>query len=145
MTSPANAFAPRVAMLGEQQLQFRESGHGASITHVLLHGIGSGSASWVQQLDVVADASALRVLAWDAPGYAGSSALSPAEPTATDYAQQLWAWLDVLGCHTPIVLVGHSLGALMAASAAALQPARIARLVLLSPARGYAATPAAER
>ena len=96
-------------MLGEQQLQFRESGHSATITHVLLHGIGSGSASWVQQLDVVADASALRVLAWDAPGYASSSPLTPAEPTAADYGLRLWAWLDALACSTPITLVGHSL------------------------------------
>lgn len=145
MTSPADAFALCVSRLGEQQLQCRDSGRCATLTHVLLHGIGSSSASWIKQLEAVADSPALRVLAWDAPGYAGSSALPMAEPTAADYAQRLWAWLDGLGCHSPIVLAGHSLGALMAASAAALQPGRIARLVLLSPARGYAAAPAAER
>ncbi len=145
MTAPDPTFAPRLSRHGGQQTQYRASGASATISHVLLHGIGSGSASWSQQLAAVADSARLRLLAWDAPGYASSSALAGAEPSAADYAQRLWAWLDALGCAAPVVLVGHSLGALMAASAAALQPQRIARLVLLSPARGYAAAPAAER
>jgi pimeloyl-ACP methyl ester carboxylesterase len=57
----------------------------------------------------------------------------------------LWAWLDALSSGSPVVLVGHSLGALMAASAAQAQPERVARLLLLSPARGYGDAPAAER
>jgi len=45
----------------------------------------------------------------------------------------------------PLTLVGHSLGALMAARAALLAPARVARLVLLAPAQGYANADAALR
>ena len=145
MTSPDDAFPPRITEFDNKRQRYCASGDAAQVTHVLLHGIGSGSASWAQQLAAVADTSALRVLAWDAPGYASSSPLVPAEPTAADYARRLWAWLDALGCDAPITLVGHSLGALMATSAAALQPGRIARLVLLSPARGYALAPPAER
>ena len=145
MTPPDDAFPPRITEFDNQRQRYCASGDAAQVTHVLLHGIGSGSASWARQLTAAADAPALRVLAWDAPGYAGSSPLVPPEPAAADYAQRLWAWLDALGCDAPITLVGHSLGALMAASAAALQPERIARLVLLSPARGYALAPPAER
>ena len=108
----------------------------AGVTHVLLHGIGSASGSWVRQLDR-ARGLPLRVLAWDAPGYGGSDPVKADWPRAGDYAERLWAWLDALGAHTPVTLVGHSLGALMAARAAVQAPQRVQRLVLLSPAAGY--------
>jgi pimeloyl-ACP methyl ester carboxylesterase len=107
---------------------------------VLLHGIGSGSASWVYQLDTADASGAVQVLAWDAPGYADSTALPMAQPTAQDYAQRLWAWLDARGLQR-VRLVGHSLGAIMAASAARLQPERVANLILLVPAQGYGPAP----
>ncbi len=110
---------------------------------VLLHGIGSGSGSWVRQLE--AFGSTHHVLAWDAPGYGESQPLPMAQPRAQDYAQRMWAWLDALGALQPVTLVGHSLGALMAAAAAGLQPLRVARLVLLSPAQGYGRAPAGVR
>ena len=117
----------------------------AQATHVLLHGIGSASASWVAQLHAASARADCSVLAWDAPGYGDSTALQPAHPTAQDYAERLWAWLDALKVTAPITLVGHSLGALMAARATTQAPQRVARLVLLSPARGYGNAPAAER
>jgi pimeloyl-ACP methyl ester carboxylesterase len=127
-------------------------------THVLLHGIGSASASWVEQLTQVQSGArpSLRVLAWDAPGYGlganggGSASLTMSSPTAVNYAERLWAWLDALADAetypvSPVTLVGHSLGCLMAASAACLKPARVKHLVLLSPAQGYARATSAER
>ena len=125
-------------------IAYRQAGRGA-ITHVLLHGIGSASASWDAQLAWAQDRSDVGVLAWDAPGYGASTPVGPLKPQASDYAARLWAWLDALSCGSPVVLVGHSLGALMAASAAQAQPERVARLLLLSPARGYGDAPAAER
>src|SRR5690606_24690024 len=56
---------------------------------------------------------------------------------ASDYAARLSALLDALEAPS-CVLVGHSLGAITAA-AAARTDARIRRLVLISPARGYGA------
>ncbi len=108
---------------------------------ILLHGIGSGSGSWLHQLQ---DESLGRVLAWDAPGYADSSALKLDQPAAADYAQVLWAWLDALQMNQ-VHLVGHSLGCIMAASAARLHPARVKALTLLSPAQGYGTAPEAVR
>ena len=125
-------------------IAYRQAGRGA-ITHVLLHGIGSASASWDAQLAWARDRSDVGLLAWDAPGYGASTPVGPLEPQASDYAARLWAWLDALSCHSPVVLVGHSLGALMAASAAQAQPGRVAGLLLLSPARGYGDAPTAER
>jgi pimeloyl-ACP methyl ester carboxylesterase len=126
-------------------VQHRHAGQAAAVTHVLLHGIGSASASWAYQLAAAAQSSTLKLLAWDAPGYGLSTPLTAAQPHATDYAQRLWDWLDALQVQTPVDLVGHSLGALMAARAARLQPARVRRVVLLSPARGYGDASAAER
>jgi pimeloyl-ACP methyl ester carboxylesterase len=123
---------------GRAVLRYREAGSSQDIQVplVLLHGIGSGSASWVYQLDTAHTSHELRVLAWDAPGYADSTGLKPRIPLAQDYAQSMWAWLDALGVRK-VRLAGHSLGCLMAASAARLQPDRIAALTLLAPAQGY--------
>ena len=126
-------------------LQYRQSGLAAQVTHVLLHGIGSSSASWVAQLCAAEGSADLHLLAWEAPGYGESTPVAPASPVAADYAVRLWSLLDALDVHTPVVLVGHSLGCLIAASAAVLQPTRVQRLLLLSPARGYGDAPTAER
>jgi len=126
-------------------IQFRSAGAGSQVTHVLLHGIGSASASWAYQLGAAVGRQDVRVLAWDAPGYGRSGHLSMPEPLAQDYAERLWAWLDAMYVTQPVVLAGHSLGALMAASAARLQPASVSRLLLLAPARGYGDASDAER
>lgn len=121
-----------------------------SLAIVLLHGIGSGAASWLYC--ALALAPAAHVVAWDAPGYGESTPLAPPAPCAADYAERLGELLIELGLRD-CVLVGHSLGALMAAayahrsgaahtmpdgeSTAAAQ--RVRRLLLISPARGYGA------
>jgi pimeloyl-ACP methyl ester carboxylesterase len=145
-------FAPERMAVGDATVQFRRarSAHAAeTVTHVLLHGIGSASGSWLAQLQQAGASQqvACHVLAWDAPGYGNSTALSMETPVAADYALRLWQWLDAMGAQAaaPLTLVGHSLGALMAAAAAGMASARAARLVLLAPAQGYARADAAER
>ena len=116
---------------------WRGAGDAAAPVMVLLHGIGSASASWLAQLDAAAQGDLLpRLIAWDAPGYGTSDALIPQEPNAEDYAQRLWALLDALQI-TTVHLAGHSLGAMMAAAAARMHPGRVHSLTLLSPAQGY--------
>jgi pimeloyl-ACP methyl ester carboxylesterase len=126
--------------VGERTLQqcYREAGslQSTPVPLVLLHGIGSGSASWVCQLEAAQSQQRAHVVAWDAPGYAYSSPVCSVEPLAHEYGQRLWDWLDALGM-TQVHLVGHSLGCIMAASAARLQPHRVTALTLLAPALGY--------
>ena len=89
---------------------------GAGVALVFLHGIGSAARSWHHQVAVFSDR--FRVVAWNAPGYAGSTAPRNRVPSAGDYAVALSGLLNVLEidrCH----LVGHSLGTLMAARFAA--------------------------
>jgi pimeloyl-ACP methyl ester carboxylesterase len=119
---------------------YSEAGAGAPL--VLLHGIGSAARAFDDQLAGLSDR--LHVIAWDAPGYGGSTPLAPESPRAADYAAALAAMLDALdipACH----LLGHSLGTLIAASFAADHPERILSLTLASVAAGQARLPAAER
>ncbi len=142
------------------QIGYRQSGAAAQPTHVLLHGIGSSSANWLAQLEAAGLNPTFSLLAWDAPGYGASDALPMDAPSAADYAQRVWVWLDAMDARraqdaksdaasaavaSSFILVGHSLGCLMAASAAAQQPQRVGRLILLAPAQGYARAPADER
>lgn len=122
----------RIVAAGAGSVSSRESGTGTPLA--LLHGIGSGSGSWVHQLEGLA--ARHRVIAWDAPGYGGSTPLSQESPHAADYAGALASFLDALGVDR-LVLASQSLGALMAASFARAHPSRVRGLVLLSPARGY--------
>ena len=107
---------------------------------VLLHGIGSNARSWAEQLAGLGDVR--RVLAWDAPGYGDSTPVAPPRPTAADYAERLARFLDGLGLDR-IVLLGHSLGALVAGSFTATRPERVERLILANPALGHRTDPAA--
>jgi pimeloyl-ACP methyl ester carboxylesterase len=136
-------FAERIIAVGDGAVSFRECGRGPAI--VLLHGIGSGAASWLHcALGLARDA---RVIAWDAPGYGKSTPLSNASNTATtagDYAALLAGFIDALGIDD-LLLVGHSLGALMAAAYASSPRSRARGLVLLSPAQGYGSPARSER
>lgn len=106
---------------------------------VLLHGISSGSASWLEVALRLSEQT--KVLAWDAPGYGESTPLAAASPTDADYASRLRELLLALGL-TDALLVGHSLGALMAMAYAREWGAP--GMVLISPARGYGAADQAD-
>lgn len=113
---------------------------GSGLPIVLLHGIGSRSFSFAP---LIAALDARRtVMAWDAPGYGGSAPLQNAAPLAGDYVAALFAALDAAGI-ARCDLVGHSLGTLVAAHAAASEPSRVRRLMLLSPTKGYGGVPGA--
>lgn len=105
---------------------------------VLLHGIGSNAASFTPLLPHLPEY--LRVIAWNAPGYGGSAPLEKDWPQAQDYAAALTEFLDRLGIKR-CALLGHSLGALMAASFAAGAANRVSHLTLAAPAIGHGVTP----
>ena len=127
-----------VVLAAGGQVSVRECGtaQGDTLPLVCLHGIGSGSASWLEAALMLSRRT--RVIAWDAPGYGESTPLPLDTPRGVDYAQRLHALLDAMGIQR-CVLVGHSLGALMAAPAVRQGAERFAALALISPARGYGA------
>jgi pimeloyl-ACP methyl ester carboxylesterase len=124
----------RAVVAGGRTMAYREAGRGPAL--VLLHGIGSNSASWRPQLALLADR--FHVIAWDAPGYGGSDPLVPAEPTPQDYAAALLELVNSLGI-LRFSLLGHSWGALIAAAFARHHAARVTALILANASPGYAA------
>jgi pimeloyl-ACP methyl ester carboxylesterase len=105
---------------------------------LLLHGIGSRAQSFsaiVCELPRSIDA-----VAWNAPGYSESDALPTLMPSPSEYALALLRLLDDLG-FSRVIVAGHSLGALFAASFASHNPDRVISLALLSPALGYRVAP----
>lgn len=113
-------------------ISIREAGTGPAL--VLLHGIGSGSGSWIPQLDHLS--GHFRVIAWDAPGYGDSDPIA-GSPTPDVYARRLEALAEELSLGR-FPVVGHSLGALIAGRFATLLPDRVTGLVLADPASGHA-------
>ncbi len=135
-----DAFPPREVELGGRVFGYRSAGEGPAL--MLLHGIGSGSGSWVCQFEAFREQYA--VVGWDAPGYGATTALAAEDPSAADYAHALADFLDVLGI-ARCDLVAHSLGALIGAAFARRHPRRVRSLTLASPAIGYGDAPPATR
>lgn len=122
------------ARSGPFNLNWLEAGD-APVTLVLLHGIGSNAKSWEAQISVFAPQ--YHVIAWNAPGYGLSDALPEnMAPTPTAYANALKALLAHAG-RKEFILVGHSLGGLIAAHFARFCPAGLQKLILSAPASGY--------
>ena len=119
-----------------RRIAWRGAGEGPPV--LLLHGIGSGSASWEAQLDALA--GRYRAVAWDAPGYGGSDPLPGDTPPSGAYGDAVADLLDGLGIER-VNLVGHSLGGLIAASFAARHPERLASLTLSDATAGYLNSP----
>lgn len=125
------AFPSQSIVVDGKRLAFREAGRGPVLA--LLHGIGSGSASWLFQLEALA--ARYRLIAWDAPGYGASDAFSLDKPVPEDYARALSVLLGALQVKS-FALVAQSLGCLVAASYARMFAPD--KLLLISPAGGYA-------
>ena len=102
---------------------------------VFLHGIGGGRHGWAAQQAHVAQLG-WRSLAWDMPGYGGSPMVDPYD--FAHLAQALWQMLDAANIQQA-VLVGHSMGAMVALQAWTQAPERIRAMVLAasSPAFGH--------
>lgn len=129
----------RFALRTSKGVSYRESGAGQAL--VLMHGIGSQSASWLNQLETL---EGYRLIAWDAPGYGGSDFLSEPSPLAHHYGKALHSFLERL-ILKDVVLVGNSLGCLMAGAYAAAHPERVRSMVLLDPAAGHAGDESLQR
>ena len=111
-------------------IAYREAGKGPAL--LLLHGIGGSSKTWQEQYRAFAGSH--RVIGWDAPGFGGSD---PApEPTADCWADEAMGLLDRLGIETA-VLLGHSMGGIIAPRVAARHPGRIEKLILSGTRAGF--------
>lgn len=122
-------------------IEYREAGRRDAPALVLLHGLGSNSASFRSQFGPLGQHH--HVIAWNAPGYCGSAPLDSEEPGAADYADALAALLDALSVDRAH-LVGSSWGALVATAFAGRYPERTRSLVLSAPNAGSGDLPEPE-
>lgn len=130
-------FPTSALAMDQGTVQLRECGsRQKGPAFVLLHGIGSGAASWLPTVQHLK--SDVYTLAWEAPGYGQSSPLQQRQPKAEDYALRLEKVLQAMNI-PHAVLVGHSLGAMTALALARNCPQKVSHVVLISPARGYGA------
>lgn len=101
----------------------------ASPTVILESGAFGSAADWDLVLDDLARGG--RVCAYDRAGI-GRSPPRTGGPGVTAIAQELKGLLDQLGERGPVILVGHSNGALYVETFAALWPDRVAGLVYVN-------------
>lgn len=104
---------------------FTSLGSGAT-TVLMLHGIGGGHLSFAPQVETFATAG-YRAVAWDMPGYGHSAPIEPY--TFKGLAQSCIALIETLNCDE-LVLLGHSMGGMVAQEVVARRPELVAKLVL---------------
>ncbi|HUS24142.1 MAG TPA: alpha/beta fold hydrolase [Candidatus Binatia bacterium] len=105
------------------RLYYREAGRGTPL--VLLHGLGSSSEDWENQIP--AFARHFRVIAPDLRGHGASD--RSGDYGVERFARDTWALLDHLGVAQPLLL-GYSMGGAVAMQMALDRPGRVPRLVL---------------
>ena len=110
-----------------------DEGAGGTVVF-LLHGVGGGKEAWPDAMKALVGAG-FRAVAWDMPGYGASPAISPFDNEGL--ARALERLIDATGARRNILL-GHSMGGMIAQEAVALFPEKIHGLILsaTSPAFG---------
>jgi 3-oxoadipate enol-lactonase len=121
------------ALVAKISADRREGAAPTKPTLVFLHGIGGRASSWAAIQQACAQAGYASV-AWDMPGYGDSSMIEPC--TFDDLADALAALMDAQ-CLQQAVLVGHSLGGMVALQMWARHPERVAGLVLAASSPGF--------
>jgi pimeloyl-ACP methyl ester carboxylesterase len=127
LTPEAADLEVREASLHGQKVCYRMAGEGPVI--VLIHGITSSSAVWVELMGDLAEAG-YKVIAPDLFGH-GASAKPKGDYSLGAHASGVRDLLGLLGVESATV-VGHSLGGGIALQAAYQFPEYVDRLVLIS-------------
>lgn len=104
-----------------------ESGSGSPI--ILLHGIGRTGNVWKYVVTGLSRYS-YRIIAFDLLGFGASAKPQWLDYTVDDHAKAVIASIIKLDQSEPVVLVGHSMGCLIAVRVARLRPDLVRHLVL---------------
>ena len=105
---------------------------GSGPTVLMLHGIGGGHLAFAPQVETLAS-SGYRAVAWDMPGYGRSAPIEPY--TFKGLAQSCIALIEgLLAGDQPdrpgVILLGHSMGGMVAQEVVARRPELVQRLIL---------------
>ncbi len=109
----------------------------SKLTVVLLHGIGANSLTWAKALTYLKGTTSMkdiRFVCYDWLGFGRSKKSKKLEYNYTEQLTALENSLEKLKATSPIVLVGHSMGTLLAATYSKNHKRQIKELILISPA-----------
>ncbi|TQO19345.1 pimeloyl-ACP methyl ester carboxylesterase [Rhodoglobus vestalii] len=98
---------------------------------IFLHGIASSAATFAGVIPQLTDR--YRCISLDLLGFGGSPSPPESNFTIEDHVAAINSTIHSLKLDAPFILVGHSLGSLLAARFAAMYPSRVSRLVMVSP------------
>lgn len=124
----ASGFQERRAPLKGARLRWFVGGEGPPL--VLVHGLGGAASNWIELAPALAREH--RVVAVDLPGHGGSAPL-PALPNLEPFADRLGLVLEREAVSRAVV-IGHSLGCVVALRLAMRSPELVRGLVLISAA-----------
>src|SRR5260370_20630132 len=110
------------------QVEYRAAGDESNPAVLMLHGLGSSSAGYRGQFAGLS--RDFHVMAWNAPGFGGSSPIPGHNAGIDDYAEALEAFLRALRVGRLPVWVGSSWGSVVALAFARRYPALVGSLVL---------------
>ena len=106
------------------QIAYRESGEGPTI--LLFHGMNGSSKSWATLFNSLGDK--FRLVAWDAPSFGESDVFGDSIEDYTNAAKALISSLEV----EDIIVIGHSMGGLIATRLAVDKDVSLSGLVSVS-------------
>jgi len=98
---------------------------------VLLHGLASSAVTFDNVVPLIADSH--RVIALDLLGFGDSPRPEGATYSMAEHSAAVMRTLRRLGLRGPMVIVGHSMGALIAIRIAAMRPRWVIKVVVVSP------------
>ncbi|MGA0560869.1 alpha/beta fold hydrolase [Ancylobacter sp. VNQ12] len=110
------------------RIRYRREGVAGGVPVVLVHGVGMALEAWAPQIEALR--ARCDVVALDMPGHGGSS-LPPEDARLADYADHVVALMDALAIPAAVV-VGHSMGALVALEVALAHPTRVLGVAALN-------------
>lgn len=100
-------------------------------TVLFLHGIGNSGDAWTKVINHLPDN--VRIISIDLLGFGGSPKPTWAMYNAKNQARAVLATYLKLGRVSPVIIIGHSLGSLVAIELAKRYPIMVKRLILCSP------------
>ncbi len=92
-----------------QGIAYTRSGCGPAI--VLIHGVGLRAEAWFYQVEALAKTHT--VYAIDMPGHGESDLLSDENAGLNEYVSAISQWIDT-EINAPVIIMGHSMGAMIA-------------------------------
>ncbi len=98
---------------------------------ILLHGLASSSANWTELTPLLQ--RNYRCISIDLLGFGNSPKPQWCDYTMADHIRSIHATLNSLRLRQPFILIGHSLGSLLATRYARYHHRSVVRLALLSP------------